>query len=227
MKLYTRTGDAGETGLFGGERLGKDHPRVRAYGDVDEANSQIGFARSLLPESGSVLDADLASIQNALFDLGADLATRSGSPHEEKVRRMNAADTALLERWTDRYSEEGPPFTGFVLPGGHPAAAELARPGLGPLPRRQTLHCGGNDDQPALTLVRPRERGAVERRQPLVVVQGMDVQNHGRREGFLPAGTVPAVGAANALPLDKGPGRLAVEEPTPLVQLSSRQRRAI
>ncbi|XOB97818.1 cob(I)yrinic acid a,c-diamide adenosyltransferase [Deinococcota bacterium DY0809b] len=125
MKLYTRTGDAGETGLYGGERLGKDHPRVRAYGEVDEANSQIGFARSLLPEEQKVLDADLAAVQNALFDLGADLATREGGPYAEKVRRMDAEDVALLEAWTDRYSEEGPPFTGFVLPGGHPAAAAL------------------------------------------------------------------------------------------------------
>ena len=125
MKLYTRTGDAGETGLYGGERLGKDHPRVEAYGEVDEANSQIGFARSLLPEGAGRLDAELARIQNALFDLGADLATREGGAHAEKVRRMRAEDVAELEAWTDRYSEEGPPFTGFVLPGGHPAAAAL------------------------------------------------------------------------------------------------------
>ena len=125
MKLYTRTGDAGETGLYGGERLGKDHPRVEAYGEVDEANSQIGFARSLLPERAGRLDAELARIQNALFDLGADLATREGGVHAEKVRRMRAEDVAELEAWTDRYTEEGPPFTGFVLPGGHPAAAAL------------------------------------------------------------------------------------------------------
>ena len=97
MKLYTRTGDAGETGLYGGDRLGKDHPRVRAYGEVDEANSQIGFARSLLAETHESLDAHLAAIQNALFDLGADLATHFGSPQEAKVRRMGEDDTALLE----------------------------------------------------------------------------------------------------------------------------------
>lgn len=125
MKLYTRTGDTGETGLFGGERLGKDHLRVASYGDVDEANSQIGFARSLLSAGYEELDAHLASIQNALFDLGADLATREDSPQADKVARMRAEDTALLEAWTDRYTEEGPPFTGFVLPGGHPAAAAL------------------------------------------------------------------------------------------------------
>ena len=125
MKLYTRTGDAGETGLYGGERLGKDHPRVQAYGEVDEASSQIGFARSLLPQAYEELDAHLATIQNALFDLGADLATRAGGSQEAKVRRMQEDDTALLEAWTDRYTEEGPPFTGFVLPGGHPAAAAL------------------------------------------------------------------------------------------------------
>ncbi len=125
MKLYTRSGDAGETGLFGGERLPKDDPRVEAYGDVDEASSQIGFALSLLPETATTLSEDLRAIQHSLFDLGADLATREGGPYAEKVRRVSAEEVEELERQIDRYSEEGPPFEGFVLPGGHPAAAAL------------------------------------------------------------------------------------------------------
>lgn len=78
MKIYTKTGDQGETGLYGAERVPKDHPRVEAYGTVDEANSALGLARSLLPAQHADLQGDLEYLQNALFDLGADLATRQG-----------------------------------------------------------------------------------------------------------------------------------------------------
>jgi len=125
MKIYTRTGDAGETGLFGGERVPKDSPRIEAVGAVDEANSQLGLARSLLPAQAGELAADLERIQNDLFDLGSDLATPAGSAHEERVRRIAAADVQFLEERTDHYTKLGPPFAGFVLPGGHPAAAAL------------------------------------------------------------------------------------------------------
>ncbi len=125
MKIYTRTGDAGETGLFGGERVPKDSPRIEAVGTVDEANSQLGLARSLLPAQAGELAADLERIQNDLFDLGSDLATPAGSAYEERVRRIAAADVQFLEERTDHYTELGPPFAGFVLPGGHPAAAAL------------------------------------------------------------------------------------------------------
>jgi len=125
MKLYTRTGDGGETGLFGAERVPKHHPRVEAYGDVDEANSQIGLARALLPAELAELDERLAALQSALFDLGADLATPHGSPAEAHVRRVQPGDVAGLEGWIDAYAEATPPLSGFVLPGGHPAAAAL------------------------------------------------------------------------------------------------------
>jgi len=125
MKIYTRTGDEGETGLYGGERVAKDSPRIEAVGAVDEANSQLGFVRSLLPGEVDGLDADLRRIQNDLFDLGADLATRFGSRGEENVRRITAADVLFLEDRTDFYTDDGPEFAGFVLPGGHPAAAAL------------------------------------------------------------------------------------------------------
>ncbi|WP_457637278.1 cob(I)yrinic acid a,c-diamide adenosyltransferase [Oceanithermus sp.] len=125
MKIYTRTGDGGETGLFGGERVAKDSVRIEAVGAVDEANSQIGFALSLLPGGVKGLAADLERVQNDLFDLGADLATPHGSSVEDKLRRINAADVIFLEERTDFYTDDGPPFTGFVLPGGHPAAAAL------------------------------------------------------------------------------------------------------
>lgn len=123
MKIYTKTGDKGETGLYGADRVGKDHPRVEAYGTVDEANSAIGVARAALAHAD--IQADLESIQNALFDLGADLATRFGGPYEKSLARMEAQDVEWLEQLIDRYQEEAPKFTGFIHPGGHPAAAAL------------------------------------------------------------------------------------------------------
>lgn len=123
MKIYTRTGDQGQTGLYGSERVAKDHPRVEAYGTVDEANSAIGVARSALGPGD--IQGDLESIQNALFDLGADLATRSDSPYAKNVARMTGADVEGLEHLIDRYQQEAPEFTGFIHPGGHPAAAAL------------------------------------------------------------------------------------------------------
>jgi cob(I)alamin adenosyltransferase len=125
MKIYTKTGDRGETGLYGADRVGKDHPRVEAYGTVDEANSAIGLAGAALPATHADMLADLEYLQNALFDLGADLATRAGGPYEEKLSRMDGQDVEKLEGLIDRYQEEAPHFTGFVHPGGHPAAAAL------------------------------------------------------------------------------------------------------
>ena len=125
MKIYTKTGDTGETGLYGAERVAKAHPRVEAYGTVDEANSALGLARSLLPREHLDPHDLLERIQHALFDLGADLATRMGSPYEKNIARMDAQDVEELEQAIDRYMEESPPFQGFILPGGHPAAAAL------------------------------------------------------------------------------------------------------
>jgi cob(I)alamin adenosyltransferase len=125
MKIYTKTGDKGETGLYGADRVGKDHPRVEAYGTVDEANSAIGMARAALDPSHSDIHQDLEYIQNALFDLGADLATRHGTSYEKNLARIDEADITHLEQLIDRYQEEAPVFTGFVHPAGHPAAAAL------------------------------------------------------------------------------------------------------
>ena len=128
MKLYTRTGDLGQTGLYGADRVSKAHPRVEAYGTVDELNSALGLARAHAQgqqEQGAALDADLEYLQNALFDVGADLATRNGTPYEKNLVRIDAEDVAFLEAMIDRYQEAAPPFTGFVHPGGTPAAAAL------------------------------------------------------------------------------------------------------
>lgn len=122
MKLYTKTGDGGTTGLYGADRVSKAHLRVEAYGTVDELNSFIGLARS---HGAGQLDADLEYLQNALFDVGADLATRPGTTYEQKINRMDEGDVAFLEAMIDRYQEAAPPFTGFVHPGGTALAASL------------------------------------------------------------------------------------------------------
>jgi cob(I)alamin adenosyltransferase len=123
VKIYTRTGDAGDTGLYGGERVKKFSQRVEAYGTVDECNSAIGMARASFQDAQ--IDDVLANLQNALFDVGADLATLTGSKYEKNLVRMDAQDVEALERLIDTYQEECPPFTNFIHPGGHPAAAAL------------------------------------------------------------------------------------------------------
>jgi cob(I)alamin adenosyltransferase len=123
MKIYTRTGDAGTTALFGGERVTKTSPRVRAYGSVDEANALLGVARTQVDAAD--LDGLLAELQKALFDVGADLATPEGATVREHVRPMDEHDVQRLEGWIDRLETEVAPLKHFVLPGGDPAAAQL------------------------------------------------------------------------------------------------------
>jgi cob(I)alamin adenosyltransferase len=123
MKIYTKTGDGGETSLFGGGRVPKDDARVEAYGAVDELNAAVGVTRSLSPDPE--IEADLARIQSELFSVGAELAT----PHETKahdaIPAVDAGWALALERQMDRWDEELPPLTSFVLPGGSRLAAAL------------------------------------------------------------------------------------------------------
>ncbi|HEX5437584.1 MAG TPA: cob(I)yrinic acid a,c-diamide adenosyltransferase [Gemmatimonadaceae bacterium] len=125
MKIYTRTGDRGETGLFGGGRVPKDNARVDAYGDVDELNSAIGMARAAA--SMPRIDEVLVPVQRDLFGLGALLAT----PDLEKMRqqlekaRIDDERVAELERAIDQGDAELEPLRAFVLPGGSPKAAAL------------------------------------------------------------------------------------------------------
>jgi cob(I)alamin adenosyltransferase len=123
MKIYTRTGDRGDTGLYGGERVAKNDPRVQAYGTIDEANSSIGLARSLLREPD--IDEALAEVQNALFDVGADLATPAGARQREQLTLIGSEDVAWLEQVIDHFSLELEPLSSFILPGGDAAAAAL------------------------------------------------------------------------------------------------------
>jgi cob(I)alamin adenosyltransferase len=123
-RIYTRTGDAGDTGLVDGSRVSKAAARMVAIGDVDETNSALGVAIVALGDHP--LAAELATIQNELFDLGADLATPGDDfTPSEMVLRIVPAQVERLERAIDALNEHLPPLTSFILPGGSPGAAAL------------------------------------------------------------------------------------------------------
>jgi cob(I)alamin adenosyltransferase len=122
MKIYTRTGDDGTTGLLGPNRVRKHDARVEAYGSVDELNAALGVARSLDPRGA--LDAELALLQSALFQAGAELATVDGRMLE-KLTRLADNQVDELERLIDRLEGELPALTNFILPGGGPLGAQL------------------------------------------------------------------------------------------------------
>jgi len=124
MKIYTRTGDQGDTGLFGGGRVPKDHPRVAAYGDVDELNSALGVVRA---GGGGLFDAVLESIQRDLFSIGGQLATPEPARVQKSLQKtvLLPERIAELERIMDEAETELPPLRAFVLPGGTPVAAAL------------------------------------------------------------------------------------------------------
>src|SRR5947207_4827327 len=123
MKIYTKTGDGGTTGLFGGARVNKDDPRVEAYGTVDELNAVIGLAQSGSPPEE--LGAALTKVQGDLFVVGAELATVSGKEDKLPMRLVDAADVRGLEEAIDRAEAELPALANFILPGGAPVAAAL------------------------------------------------------------------------------------------------------
>jgi len=125
MKIYTRTGDAGDTGLFGGARVGKDDPRVEAYGTVDELNACLGVVRAL--GASAETDEALLQIQSDLFTLGAELACVPGKEDKLRMNVLGQADIERLEGWIDRSQEPLEPLKNFVLPGGSTSAAELHR----------------------------------------------------------------------------------------------------
>ena len=116
-RIYTRAGDGGETGLGDGARVAKDHPRVEAYGQVDELNAVLGLAAAHVADPGLI-----RSVQNDLFDVGADLCVPGG---DDGRLRVTAAQAERLEREIDRLNAGLQPLSSFVLPGGTPAAAWL------------------------------------------------------------------------------------------------------
>lgn len=127
-RIYTRTGDQGETSLGDGTRVPKDHPRVAAYGSVDELNAVLGLLLAGIPDVGEA--ALLGLIQNDLFDVGADLCVPMAAEEPPGTRlRITAEQAVRLEQAIDRLNRELHPLTTFVLPGGEPAAAwcHLAR----------------------------------------------------------------------------------------------------
>ena len=125
MRLYTKTGDDGSTGLFGGKRVPKNHPRVAAYGDADALNAHLGLAVAAIDTATESMRDCLVHLQHGCFNLGADLATPSGGPHEDKVRRINDADVSLLEDHIDAFDDANEPLQAFILPGGTELAARL------------------------------------------------------------------------------------------------------
>lgn len=127
MKIYTKTGDAGDTGLFGGGRVPKDHPRVAAYGEVDSLNAAVGFAASLEPADweAPVLEA----VQRDLFTVGAILATPDPRKLKTPPAPVSPERITALEQAIDRLEQGLPPLDRFILPGGGPkgAAFHVAR----------------------------------------------------------------------------------------------------
>ncbi|NJO07203.1 MAG: cob(I)yrinic acid a,c-diamide adenosyltransferase, partial [Chloroflexaceae bacterium] len=120
MKIYTKTGDAGQTGLWGGQRVRKDVARVQAYGNVDELNAVLGVARAAgLPGN---LDDSIIRIQNELFVVGADLASPGDS---DRIPRVLPDYVTTLEQEIDQFESELEPLRQFILPGGTAAAAHL------------------------------------------------------------------------------------------------------
>tara|TARA_R110001592_G_scaffold88812_1_gene261415 strand:+ start:1165 stop:1713 length:549 start_codon:yes stop_codon:yes gene_type:complete len=116
MKIYTKTGDKGQTSLFGGKRVPKHHIRIEAYGTVDELNSYIGLIRDQEIDKQSI--ETLIEIQDRLFTLGSILATEPGNV-KVKVPQLLESDIELLEKEMDRMNETLPEMRSFVLPGGH------------------------------------------------------------------------------------------------------------
>ncbi|HQZ70031.1 MAG TPA: cob(I)yrinic acid a,c-diamide adenosyltransferase [Anaerolineae bacterium] len=125
MKIYTRSGDAGDTGLFGGRRVAKHHPRVEAYGTVDELNAVLGLAVTALTEGHGLLRDHILAIQARLFDLGADLATPDDGKAGAWLLRADDSWAAALEAQIDSMEAGLAPLTSFILPGGSTAAAWL------------------------------------------------------------------------------------------------------
>ena len=121
MKIYTRTGDEGSTGLFGGPRVSKDDGRIEAYGTVDELNAAIGVARA--HGAGVQLDGQLAQIQHELFSIGAELATPDPGRHDMRI--ISDENVQRLERQIDEHNERLPELKQFILPAGSVVASSL------------------------------------------------------------------------------------------------------
>ncbi len=123
MKIYTRSGDEGQTSMFGGRRVSKAHDRVRAYGTVDELNASLGMAAAAIEHYG--LRQDVARFQSRLFDLGADLATPPDAPASKHVVRTRPEWVAAIEAQIDAMEADLEPLRTFILPAGCAGSAAL------------------------------------------------------------------------------------------------------
>lgn len=122
MKIYTRTGDDGSTGLLGAQRVPKSSPRVEAYGAVDELNASLGVARTL--DASRWVDRELTIVQARLFQVGAELAAVTPAALAA-VERVSHRDVGEIEGWIDGFEIELPPLKAFILPDGSPLATHL------------------------------------------------------------------------------------------------------
>jgi cob(I)alamin adenosyltransferase len=161
-KIYTRTGDKGETSLYTGKRVPKNSVQMEALGLVDECNSTIGMALSFFSNETLCDDVKkmLLQIQHTLFDLGAAIATPRDEASEKKLKKTSFDVEAIkqLEVWMDQMEADLPPLTNFILPGGHPAGAtlHLARTVCRSSERAiiTLLHSGSIADEPLIYLNR-------------------------------------------------------------------------
>ncbi len=123
MKIYTKTGDKGDTSLFGGQRVPKDALRIDAYGTIDELNSILGIIRA--DNADATIEKVLEHVQGKLFDLGADLATPRSSTSKKQIKRIDSRDAQPLEKAIDSLEPKLKPLRSFILPGGSPVAARI------------------------------------------------------------------------------------------------------
>ena len=124
MKIYTKTGDKGETGLFGGERVSKDSLRISAYGTIDELNSFIGYTITEINDTG--VKENLSMIQNYLFTIGSDLATPETEKNAKlKIQRTPESFYKEIEKMIDKYDAQLEELRNFILPGGSKSSALL------------------------------------------------------------------------------------------------------
>jgi cob(I)alamin adenosyltransferase len=123
VHIYPKTGDKGQTGLFGGGRVSKDDPRVEAYGEVDELNAHLGVAESFVGDPQ--VKEWIKRLQDELFVLGAELATPEPDKPKKQVQPLGEEQVSWMERTIDAIDEEVTPLRHFVLPGGDPGAAYL------------------------------------------------------------------------------------------------------
>ena len=123
FRIYTRTGDKGQTGLFGGGRVSKDDPRVEAYGEVDELNACLGTAEAAIDDPQ--ISAWIRRLQDELFVLGSELATPDPENVKKQIVPVDEDQIGAMEAIIDQVDAEVPPLRSFNLPGGHPGAAHL------------------------------------------------------------------------------------------------------